>query len=257
MKQFTGKVVLVTGGSSGLGAATAVLLGAQGARVAIAARRRDKGEAVLRQVEAAGGEGMFIETDVTKRADVESMVAATVKRFGRLDGAVNNAGITGPTLTPMADISEEDWDATVNTNLKAVFMCMKFEIPAMLANGGGAIVNLSSIYGFKPSDLGHAPYCATKHGVIGLTKTAAVDYAASGLRVNAVCPGFTHSEMVDPYVEGAPELMKLVVQRHSAMNRLGEASEVAEAIAWLLSDAASFVNGAALPIGGGDTTRMY
>ncbi len=257
MKRLEGKVVLVTGASSGLGAAAAVLMAAEGAKVAVAARRRDRGEALVAAIEAADGEGLFVETDVTKTQDIEAMVAATVARFGRLDGAVNNAGITGPTMKLLADVTEDEWDATLDCNLKAVFMCMKYEIPAMLAGGGGAIVNMSSMYGLKPSDLSHAPYCASKHGVVGLSQTAAIDYADQGIRVNAVCPAFIHSEMVDPYVEAAPELMRAVVARHSAMNRLGEADEVAQAISWLISDAASFISGAALPIGGGETTRLY
>jgi NAD(P)-dependent dehydrogenase (short-subunit alcohol dehydrogenase family) len=127
----------------------------------------------------------------------------------------------------------------------------------MLAQGKGSIVNVSSIYGFKPSDLGHAPYCASKFALIGLSKTAAVDYALQGIRVNVVAPGFAHSEGVDPYVESAPELMKAVVARHSGMNRIGGAEEIAEATAWLCSDASSFVNGVVLPVDGGDTTRLY
>jgi A-factor type gamma-butyrolactone 1'-reductase (1S-forming) len=257
MKRLQDKVVLVTGGSSGLGAAAARLLASEGAKIAIAARRRDKGEEVLRQIDAAGGESLFVQTDVTRRADIEAMVAQTIERFGRLDGAVNNAGVTGPTRTPTADIDEQGWDAALDTNLKGVFMCIKYEIPAMLARGKGSIVNIASIYGLKPSDVGHAAYCASKFGVIGLTKTAAIDYADKGIRVNAVCPGFTHSEMVDPYMEAEPEFMSAVINRHSAMNRLGESNEVAEAIAWLLSDAASFVNGVALTVGGGDATRLY
>ena len=257
MQRFTDKVVIVTGGSSGLGAAAAVLMASQGAKVVIAARRRDKSEAVLARMAAAGGEGAFIQTDVTQAAQVEAMVAQTVERFGRLDCAVNNSGVTGATMTLLADVTEEAWDEVIDTNLKAVWMCMKHEIPAMLAGGGGAIVNVASLYGLIGSDLSHVGYSASKHGVIGLTKTAAVDYGDKGVRVNAVCPGFVHSEMVDPYVEGAPDLMKAVVARHSAMNRLGESSEVAEAIAWLCSDAASFVNGAELAIDGGPTTRLY
>jgi NAD(P)-dependent dehydrogenase (short-subunit alcohol dehydrogenase family) len=257
MKRLQDQVILVTGGSSGLGATAALLLAEEGAKVAIAARRRDKGEEVLRQIEVAGGEALFVQADVMRRADIEAMTAQTIERFGRLDGAVNNAGITGPTMTPIADIDEEGWDAALNTNLKGVWLCMKYQIPAMLKQGKGSIVNMSSIYGLRGSDLGAAAYCASKFGVIGLTKTAAIDYADKGIRVNAVCPGFTHSEMVDPYVEDEPELMKAAVSRHSAMNRLGESSEVAEVIAWLLSDTASFVSGAALPVGGGDTTRLY
>ncbi len=257
MKRLQDKVVLVTGASSGLGAATAVLMAAEGAKVAVAARRADRGEALVAQIEAAGGEGLFVQTDVTRTGDVEAMVAATAARFGRLDGAVNNAGITGPVMKLMAEITEDEWDTTLDCNLKAVFMCMKFEIPAMLAGGGGAIVNMSSMYGLKPSDLSHAPYCASKYGVVGLSQTAAIDYADQGIRVNAVCPAFIHSEMVDPYVENAPDLMRAVIARHSAMNRLGEADEVAQAICWLISDAAGFISGAALPIGGGETTRIY
>lgn len=259
MGSLNGKVAIVTGASSGLGEAAARLMAAEGARVVLAARRDDQGLAVERAIKEAGGEALFVRTDVTKRADIEALVDRTVSTFGRLDCAVNNAGITGPVMVPIADVEEEQWDELMNTNLRAVWMCMKFQIPAMLNNaaGAGAIVNVASVYGYKPSPLGHAGYATSKHAVIGLTKSAAIDYAASGLRCNAVAPGFTHSEMVDPYVETAPELMTEVLNRHSAMNRLGEASETAAAIAWLCSDAASFVNGAVLAVDGGDMTRMY
>lgn len=257
MKKLQDKVIIVTGASSGLGAASAMRIAAEGAKVVLAARRRDRGEEMIRQIKAAGGEGLFVQTDVTRTADVKALVSAAIDRFGGLDGAFNNAGVTGPTMTPLADIEEDGWDEAINTNLRAVFVCMKYQIPALLARGGGAIVNMSSMYGLKPSDLGHAPYCASKFGVIGLTKTAAIDYADKGVRINAVCPGFIHSEMVDPYVEAQPELMGRVINRHSAMNRLGEPDEVARAVAWLLSGEASFVNGAALLVGGGDTTRLY
>ena len=257
MGEFDGKVILITGATSGLGATAAIQLAAQGAKVAITGRREEQGRAVVEQMQATGGEGLFVKADVTVRADVEAMVAKTVERFGRLDGAVNNAGITGPVFTPIADIAEEDWLATIATNLTAVFMSMKFEIPAMLASGGGSIVNISSILGLEGSDISHGPYAAAKHGVIGLTKTAAVDYGDKGIRVNALCPGYCHSEMVDPHVEAQPELFAKVIARHSAMNRLGESQEVADVIEWLLSARSSFVNGAAIPIDGGPTTRLY
>lgn len=257
MQTFEDKVVIVTGASSGLGEAAAIRFAREGAKVVVAARREDKGQGVVRQIDALGGEGLFIKTDVTKLADIEALVNGTVAKFGKLDCAVNNAGITSPVMVPLAEIEEEGWDKLMNTNLKAVWMCMKYEILAMLKQGKGAIVNISSIYGFKPSDIGDAPYCASKFGLIGLSKTAAIDYAQQGIRVNVVSPGFTHSEMVDPYVKTAPELMKAVVNRYSAMNRLGQAEETAEAIAWLCSDAASFVNGAVLPVDGGDTSRLY
>jgi len=257
MRTFAGKVVIVTGANSGLGEAAALKFAREGARVVVAARREDKGQNVVRQIGALGGEGLFIKTDVTKRADIEALVDGTVAQFGKLDCAVNNAGIVGPVMMPLAEIEEEGWDTLMNTNLKAVWMCMKYEILAMLKQGAGAIVNISSIYGFKPSDVGHAPYCASKFGVIGLSKSAAIDYAQQGIRVNVVSPGYTHSEMVDPYVEAAPELMQTIVGRYSAMKRLGHPEETAEAIAWLCSDAARFVNGAVLPVDGGDTSKLY
>ncbi len=256
MTCFQGKVVLITGATSGLGATAAISLASKGAKIAITGRREVQGQAVIKQIEAQGGEGIFIRTDVTVRGDVEAMVAKTVERFGRLDGAVNNAGIAGTPFTDTADITEEDWHATINTNLTAVFMGMKFQIPAMLASGGGAIVNISSMYGLIGSDIGHAAYSASKFGVIGLTKSAAIDYGGKNIRVNALCPGFCHSEMVDPYVEALPETFEKIITRHSAMNRLGESQEVADAIEWLLSSNSSFVNGAAIPIEGGETTRL-
>jgi len=257
MKSLDGRVVIVTGASSGLGEAAALQFAREGAKVVVAARRPDKSEDVVRRIEALGGEGFFIKTDVTKRADIEALVSGTIARFGKLDCAVNNAGISGPAMTPLAEIEEESWDELMNINLKAVWMCMKYEIPAMLRQGKGAIVNVSSIYGLKPSDVGGAPYCTSKFGLIGLSKTAAIDYGQQGIRVNVVSPGFAHSEMVDPYVESAPDLMKSLVSRYSAMNRLGDGEEIAEAIAWLCSDAARFVNGAVLPVDGGDTSRLY
>lgn len=257
MNDFDGKVILITGGTSGLGEAAAKLLASYGAKVAITGRREAQGAAVVDAIKSAGGEAMFIRTDVTVRSDVEAMVAKTVERFGRLDGAVNNAGIAGVPFHAIADMPEDNWHAVINTNLTAVFMSMKFEIPAMLKSGGGAIVNMSSMFGLIGSDIGHAAYAASKHGVIGLTKTAAIDYGQQGIRVNALCPGYCHSEMVDPYVEAQPALFEKLLARYSAMNRLGESDEVAEAIAWLLSSSSSFISGVAIPMQGGQTTRLY
>ena len=222
MGSFKDKVILITGGSSGLGAATALRFARDGAKVAIGSRRVEQSEAVVRQIESLGGQGLFIRTDVNRRADIEALVAGTIARFGRLDCAVNNAGISGPVLTPIADIEPDAWDETLSINLTAVFLGMKYAIPAMLKNGGGAIVNVASIYGQKPSDVGHAAYCVSKFGVIGLTKTAAIDYAQQGIRVNAICPGYAHSEMVDPYLRDEPDLMRAVIDRHSASGRVGE-----------------------------------
>jgi NAD(P)-dependent dehydrogenase (short-subunit alcohol dehydrogenase family) len=257
VRSFKNKVILITGATSGLGATAAISLASKGAKVAITGRRAEQGNAVLEQIKAVGGEGLFIKTDVNVRADVVAMVAKTVERFGRLDGAVNNAGITPGVFTPAAEIAEDHWHDTINTNLNAVFMSMKFEIPAMLASGGGSVVNISSMYGLIGGDIGNAAYVASKWGVIGLSKTAAIDYGDKGIRVNALCPGYCHSEMVDPYVEAEPEMFEKIISRHSAMNRLGESQEVADAIEWLLSGQSSFVNGAAIPIEGGETTRLY
>jgi NAD(P)-dependent dehydrogenase (short-subunit alcohol dehydrogenase family) len=256
MTCLNNKSVLITGGSSGLGAAAAILMAKDGAKIAIAARRRLQGEEVVQKIEAAGGEAIFIEADVTKSTDVEQMVDEVVKHYGRLDCAVNNAGVAKP-FVAVADIEEEDWNTTIGVNLTGVWLCMKYEIRAMLISGGGSIVNISSIYGQKPSDLGDSAYSASKHGVIGLSGSAAIDYAKDGIRVNSVCPGFCHSEMVDPEFKAQPELAKAILNRHSAVARLGESDEAAATMAWLCSDESSFVNGATLTVDGGTTTRLY
>jgi NAD(P)-dependent dehydrogenase (short-subunit alcohol dehydrogenase family) len=255
--KFAGKVVLVTGGSSGLGEATALEFASEGAKVVIGARRAEQSAEVVKRIAAAGGEAHFVQADMSRAADVENLVRETVKKFGRLDCAVNNAGISGPRFTPVADVTEEQWDQVMNVNLKGVWLCLKDEIRAMLAAGGGAIVNVASIYGLKPADSGHVPYGASKHGVVGLTTGAAVDYGQMSIRINAVAPGFTHSEMVDVNRPGAAERYQRLVARHSGMNRLGRADEAANAIVWLCSDEASYVNGAVLTVDGGGATRLY
>lgn len=257
MHDLKDKVILVTGASSGLGAATVRKLAASGAKVALAARRLDKCQAIVDEIEGSGGEAFAVQTDVRDSEAVDAMVEKTVAHFGRLDCAFNNAGIAGTPFTAAADVLEQDWSSVIDMNLTSVWRCMKAEVPAILKSGGGAIVNNSSMYGLIGSEIGHAPYSAAKHGVIGLTKSAAIDYAQSGLRVNAVCPGFCHSEMVDPYVEAEAEMMAKVINRTSAMNRLGESKEVADVVAWLLSGSSSFVNGAAIPIEGGPTSKLY
>lgn len=257
MSDFDGKVILITGATSGLGATAAVSLAGKGAKVAITGRREEQGQAVVAQMQAAGGEGLFIKADVTVRADVEAMVARTVDRFGRLDGAVNNAGITGGMFKPLADYSDEDWHSVIDTNLTGVFLSMRAQIPAMLASGGGSIVNISSMYGLGGGDIGNCGYVSSKHGVIGLSKTAAIDCARQGIRVNAICPGYCHSEMVDPYAEAEPGLFEKLLERYTAMGALGESHVVADAIEFLLSDKASFISGAAIPVQGGEHSRLY
>jgi NAD(P)-dependent dehydrogenase (short-subunit alcohol dehydrogenase family) len=198
-----------------------------------------------------------VQADMSRAADIERMVKATLDKFGRLDCAVNNAGISGKSGTPVADFTEAQWDEVMNVNLKGVWLCMKHEIPAMLANGGGAIVNVASMYGIKPSDTGLAPYATSKHGVIGLTTSAASDYGQMSMRINAVAPGFTRSEMVNTDSPKAAQRYQMLAERHSGMKRLGEAEEVANAIVWLCSGEASFVNGAVLTLDGGGAPRLY
>jgi A-factor type gamma-butyrolactone 1'-reductase (1S-forming) len=254
--KFRGKVALVTGASSGLGEATARKFAAEGASVIIVARRLEQSEAVVQSIKAAGGDAHFVAADVSRAADAERMVQDALARYGRIDCAVNNAGIVGPRFTPVADVTEEFWDKVMGVNLKGVWLCMKHEIPAMLESGG-AIVNVASIYGLKPSDIGHAPYATSKHAIIGLTKSAATDYGQTKIRINAIAPGFTHSEMVDVNRPGAADIYKMLSERHSAMKRLGNAEEAANAIVWLCSEEASFVNGEVLAVDGGSAARLY
>jgi NAD(P)-dependent dehydrogenase (short-subunit alcohol dehydrogenase family) len=255
--RFADKVALVTGGNAGIGEATALKFAAAGARVVVAARRAEQGAAVVKKILAAGGEAHYVQADVSRAADTERMVKETVGKYGRLDCAVNNAGVSGPRFKPIADITEQQWDEVMGVNLRGVWLCMKHEIPAMLSSGGGAIVNVASIYGLKPSDSGIGAYSASKFGVVGLTQSAASDYGQMSLRINAVAPGFTRSEMVDPSKPRAAEGYKVLVSRHSGMNRLGEAEETANAIVWLCSGEASYVNGVVLAVDGGSATRLY
>lgn len=164
MSNFDGKVILITGATSGLGATAAISLAGKGAKVAITGRREEQGQAVVAQMQAAGGEGLFIKADVTVQADVDAMVARTVERFGRLEGAVNNAGVTGGMFKPLADYSDEDWHGAIDTNLTGVFLSMRAQIPAILACGGGSIVNISSMYGLNGGDIGNAGYVSSKWG---------------------------------------------------------------------------------------------
>lgn len=254
---LAGHVFLVTGASSGLGEAAALRLAAAGAEVVLAARREDKGSAVAARIEAAGGRARFRRCDVTRAGDVEALFDWIGSGPGRLHGAVHSAGASGPVMKPVAQVDEAEWDAVMDANVKSVWRCLRHEVPLMLASGGGAIVNVASIYGYKASDMGHATYAASKHALIGLSKSAAADYGPQGIRVNVVAPGYTHSEMVDPYVAAAPDLVNALTTRHSGMKRLGDASETAEAIAWLCSPAASFVNGAVLAVDGGEAARLY
>lgn len=242
------KVIIVTGGCGGIGGAAAEILCSRGASVLIADRETSGAEETLSNIRAAGGRAIFLKTDVTQEADVEAMVAAAVSEFGGLHGAFNNAGISnrGGLMhqTPLAD-----WHKTIGVNMTGVFLCMKHQIAYFLEHGGGSIVNTSSgagILGFP-----HAPsYVASKHGVAGLTRAAAVDYSSRGIRVNAILPGGTDTPMLSGAMERDPT-MRAAIERTHPIGRLAHPSEQAEAAAWLLSDAASFVTGACFAIDGG------
>jgi len=247
-RELEGKVGLVTGGTSGIGRDTAVLFAKAGAKVAIAGRREPEGMETVELVRAAGGDGLFVKTDVSKASEVDALIQKVVEKFGRLDVAFNNAGIEG-VWAPIIRQSEEDWDRTIEINLKGVWLCLKYQIRQMLKQGrGGAIVNMASIIGLVGS-AGVAAYSASKHGVIGLTKTAALETAKSGIRINAVCPGFTETPMADRTLR-APAVREYVLSCHP-IGRFGKPSEIAEAVVWMCSDRASFMTGQSLVLDGG------
>jgi len=246
--ELEGKVGLVTGGTSGIGRETAVLFAKAGAKVVVAGRREVEGNETIEKVRAAGGDGLFVQSDVSKAAEVEALIQKAVEKFGRLDVAFNNAGVEGG-WAPIVNQTEEDWDRTIAINLKGVWLCLKYEIRQMLKQGGsGAIVNMASIIGLTGS-AGVAAYSASKHGVIGLTKTAALETAKNGIRINAVCPGFTETPMADR-VFRAPAIRKYVQSCHP-IGRFGKPAEIAEAVVWMCSDRASFMTGQSLVLDGG------
>jgi NAD(P)-dependent dehydrogenase (short-subunit alcohol dehydrogenase family) len=252
MGSMTGKVALVTGASSGIGRATAQRLASAGARVALAARRCEEGQHTAEMIEASGGEAIFIRCDIADARDVERLVQTCVDAYGRLDVAFNNAGIEGR-MVPLADYEEADWDAVMDINLKGTWLCLKHEIRHMAGNGGGAIVNTASIgahVGFP--GMGH--YTAAKHGVIGLTKTAAIEYAAAGIRVNAISPGLIDTPMADRFTGGPDTDKEHFVLSLTPRGRRGTPAEVAEAVLWLCSDASSNVTGTTVSVDGGFLT---
>jgi NAD(P)-dependent dehydrogenase (short-subunit alcohol dehydrogenase family) len=250
--RFEGRVVLVTGASSGIGRVTAVAFGREGATVVVSGRRREQLDQTLALVREMGGDGLAVTGDCSKAADVRRMVDAAVTTYGRLDCAFNNAGIEGgKPFVPTADYSEEIWDEVIAVNLTGVFLCLKYEIQQMLKQERGAIVNMSSVAGLIGTRVGIG-YGASKHGVIGATRAAAVEYAKNNIRVNAVCPGVVRTEMTERAFFHDADLVAAMTARHP-MGRLGTAEEVAEAVLWLCSDGSSFTTGHALPIDGGLT----
>ena len=251
MGEFDGKVAIVTGAASGIGRSSAILYAREGARVVVADVVEEGGQELVQLIKSTHGEAYFVKTDVANPADCEALVKNTLDHYGRLDFACNNAGIGGESNLTAA-YSVEGWQKVIGINLSGIFYCMKYEIPAMLKTGGGAIVNMSSILG--QVGFASAPaYVAAKHGVIGLTRDAAVEYAAQGIRINAIGPGFVRTPMIAA-LEGDQQTFNMLVGLHP-IGRLGLPEEVAELVIWLSSSRASFVTGAYYPVDGGYLAR--
>lgn len=251
MKDFEGKVALVTGAASGIGRAIALHLARGGGRVVVSDVDDSGGNETVRLIEEMGGEARYVEADVSRPAACQALVRAVVETFGRLDVACNNAGIGGDAATT-SEYRVDAWRRVIEINLSGTMYCMKYEIPAMLESGGGSIVNVASILG--QVGFATAPaYVSSKHGMVGLTRTAAIEYAARGVRVNAVGPGFIRTPMIAS-LESDPATYEMLVSMHP-MGRLGEAEEVAEVVGFLSSDRASFVTGAYFPVDGGYLAR--
>jgi len=242
---FENKVVIVTGGGSGIGQATAVLYAQGGAKVIVSDIDEKGGQETVASIKKAGGDASFVKTDVSNPEDCEALVKTTIRIYGRLDMAFNNAGIGGE-MNPIADMSVEGWLKVINVNLNSVFYCMKYELPEMLKQGHGSIVNMSSILG-QVAFGNSAAYVAAKHGVVGISRNAAVEYAKQGIRVNAVGPAFINT----PLLSALDQKMKDALVTMHPIGRLGEAKEVAELVVWLSSDKASFVTGNYYAVDGG------
>lgn len=251
MSLFDGKVAIVTGGSSGIGQAACHLYAREGAKVIVSDIDEKKGQETARAIQGAQGDATFIRTDVSNPGDCQALVDRTLEKYGRLDVAFNNAGIGGE-ANPIADYSIEGWQKVIAVNLSSVFYCMKYEIPAMLKAGGGAIVNMASILGQVGFESSPA-YVAAKHGVVGLTRTAALEYSKQGIRINAVGPAFIRTPLISGLEENE-QTRNYLVSLHP-VGRLGESDEVAELVIWLSSEKASYVMGSYYPIDGGYLAR--
>ncbi|AZZ91818.1 SDR family oxidoreductase [Hahella sp. KA22] len=250
--KLDGKVVMVTGASSGIGRTTAIKLADYGAKVAVIARRSRESEDTVRHITEAGRQAISIPADVSSEGDIKNALAQIIETFGKLDGAFNNAGAAEP-VGPLTELSEQEWDRVFSINTKGAWLCMKHQIPALLSNKSGAIVNMSSIYGLVGTGMGLAAYVASKHAIIGLTKAASLEYAARNIRINAICPGWIPTPGNEQALSN-PEVMAFAQSLHP-QGRLGTQQEVAEAVCWMLSDSASYLNGQTISIDGGYTAQ--
>jgi NAD(P)-dependent dehydrogenase (short-subunit alcohol dehydrogenase family) len=250
--QLQNKIALITGGGSGIGRETAVLFAQHGAKIAIVDLNSIGGQETVQMIADQGGDAFFIQADVSKMAAVEKMMGEVMAKYGRLDIAFNNAGIEGAPVRS-AEVSEADFDQIMAVNVKGVWLCMKFELQQMLMQGSGVIVNTASVAGLIGAH-SMSVYAASKHAVVGLTRTAAVEYASKGIRVNAVCPAVIRTAMVERAIEQLPKLEQGIIANNPS-HRLGETHEVAEAVLWLASGASSFTNGATLTVDGGLTAQ--
>jgi len=251
IKRFEGKIVLVTGATSGIGRVTALAFGREGATVILAARRENLGAEVAAEITDGGSEALFVRTDVRKPEDIDNLFDVILEKYGRLDIAFNNAGTSLPHIPLVAKTTLEEWDTVIETNMRGIWLCMKKEIPQMLKQGGGIIVNTASILGFS-ADYGLSHYCASKHGILGLTKTAALEYASKNIRINAVCPGPIQTEILERAAPLIPNMYEMVIA-NTAMKRIGDPDEISGAVLWLCSDEASYMIGKEISIDGGQT----
>jgi NAD(P)-dependent dehydrogenase (short-subunit alcohol dehydrogenase family) len=243
-----GKVALVTGGASGIGRATALTFAREGAKLIIADMNEEGGHQTVHMITEQGGDAIFVSTDVTQATAVEALISHAVKTYGRLDCAHNNAGVTQHAYPPTAEFPEDDWHRVLAVNLTGVWLCMKYEMLQMVTQGGGAMVNTASVSGLVGL-AGHSAYVASKHGVVGLTKTAALEYAKQSIRVDCVCPGYIQTPMTALGMNDPARLARIIARE--PIGRVGTPEEVAEAVVWLCSDAASFVTGHTMTVDGG------
>jgi len=252
MNEFQDKVAIVAGATSGIGRAAAIAYAREGAKVVVAGRRATEGEETVRLLQAQGGEGIFVKTDVSKAVQVKELVERTLQKFGRLDVAFNNAGIEQVPV-PFLEQDEETFDQVVDINAKGVWLSMKYEIPAMLKTGGGSIVNTASVFGVIGIP-GNEIYIASKHAVIGLTKSAAVEFGKQGIRVNAILPGVVDTDMYKRFAGDKLEFRAQMTAMHP-IGRIGKPEDIAEAAIWLSSSKSSFVTGHSLMVDGGYTAQ--